>query len=140
MAQNVNIVIAEAGGTETNLRKGQATAANSLPVVLASDQSALSVSAAAQTGSWTDRSGSITAGGTSQQLMAANGSRKAWWVQNISTEDMWIGIGVTAAADSTSLRLSPGDSYYEPGGGFLSTQVVNVVSATTGSKFVAKEA
>lgn len=89
-------------------------------------------------GSWTDRSGSITSGGTSQQVAAANTSRKAFEIQNISDEVMWLGIGVTAAADSTSFKIAAGDSYYMDG--FISTQAINIIGATTGKKFVAKEA
>lgn len=90
------------------------------------------------TGSLTNRSGSITAGGTSQQLAAANGSRKYLFIQNISTDTLWFDFGVTAVQDQPSLKLLP-EASFAMEAGFISTQVVNIIGPTTGAKFVAKE-
>lgn len=86
----------------------------------------------------TNRSSSITTGGTSQELAAANTTRRYLLIQNISSENLWVNFGTTAVADQPSIRLSSGgDLVFE--GTFVPTQAVNIVGATTGSKYVAKE-
>jgi hypothetical protein len=90
-------------------------------------------------GSLTDRSGSITTGGTAQQLAAANSSRSYFILQNISTGDLWFNFGVAAVADQPSFKLAAGQSFAMEGS-FISTQLISIIGATTGQKFVAKEA
>lgn len=84
----------------------------------------------------TSRSGSITAGGTAQDLAAANTSRKGLTGQNISSGDLWINEnGGTAAADSM-------DAYRIPAGATFTVSTnekVSIVGATTGQKFTATE-
>lgn len=89
-------------------------------------------------GSLTDRSGTVTTGGTAQQVMAANAGRKYLLVQNVSDTVCWINFGVTAVADQPSIKLNPGDSFVMEGG-FVSTQLVSLLGATTGKSFTAKE-
>lgn len=89
-------------------------------------------------GALTDRSGTITTGGSSQTLAASNSARHYLVVQNVATEMLWMNFTSAAAADSTSLRLGPGDSF-EMGGAFVSTEAVTILGATTGSRFIAKE-
>ena len=62
---------------------GQATSANSAPVVIASDQSLLPV--ATPIGVFTDRSSTIATGGTHQTLAVINSNRKRIIIQNPST-------------------------------------------------------
>lgn len=85
-----------------------------------------------------DRSGSMTTGGTAQELMPANPARRYLLIQNISTENEWIDFGVRAVADKPSIRLSAGDSLVMESG-FVSGESISIIAATTGSKFVAKE-
>jgi hypothetical protein len=91
-------------------------------------------------GNLIDASGAMTAGGTSQVVQAADPNRQYMLVQNISAEDMWINFGVAAVQDKPSIKLSAGSSMqYSVGGtGIVPTGSINIVSATTGSKFVAK--
>jgi hypothetical protein len=84
----------------------------------------------------TDRSGSITTGGTAQTLAALNNARRGLTIQNISTADMWINeTGGTAAANTAgSFQLTAGNTAY------ISTrQAVSIIGATTGQKFSATE-
>lgn len=90
------------------------------------------------TGPLTDRSGTITSGGTSQQVAAANSSRKYFMLQNISDETMWIDFGVSAVQDTPSIKITTGGAFFAEGS-FVSDQVINIISATTGKKFVSKE-
>lgn len=84
----------------------------------------------------TSRSGAITAGGTAQDLAAANAARRSLTGQNISAGDLWINEnGGTAAADST-------DAYRVIAGGAFkisTNEKISIVGATTGQKFTATE-
>lgn len=84
-----------------------------------------------------DRSGTITAGGTAQELAPANDSRKMLVGQNISAEDMWINeFGVDAAANTAgSYKVASGDFFT-----ISTSNKVSIVAATTGSAFTATEA
>lgn len=90
-------------------------------------------------GTLTNRSGTITAGGTAQQVMAANSSRKYLLFQNVSDTAMWIDFGTTAVADSPSVLVPASGGAVVQEGTFVSTQSVSVFCATTGKKFTAKE-
>lgn len=103
-----------------------------------------SVSPAPNQGTYTDRSGTITLGGTSQTLMAANASRKRYVIENPSDapsgESLFVNF--TGAADSptalTSFEILPG-GYIDSGAGPVSTQAITVNAASTGHVFIAKE-
>lgn len=96
---------------------------------------------APQQGVLTDRSGSLAAGNTSQQMMASNATRKYLLIQNVDTaEDLWFTFGGSAAVkDQPSLKLAPGGSFVMEGS-FISTEAVQVIALTTGHKWSAKEA
>jgi hypothetical protein len=110
------------------------------------DGSAFSLPTTVTTGSpsevtLTDRSGTITSGGTSQQLAAANATRQYLLIQNNSAADLWVNFGVAAVANQPSIRLASGAQIeYSPGGtGVIPSQAVNIIGATTGQAFTAKE-
>lgn len=99
----------------------------------------------------TARGGSITLGGTSQTLLAANASRKAFTVQNpclateqgiATAENLYINI-TSAATVSTNANLAvlPPCSAFSIGitAGVLTQEAVTVISATTSHIFYAKE-
>jgi hypothetical protein len=90
-------------------------------------------------GNLTDCSGTITEGGTSQELVAALTTRKYLLIQNLSDEVMWINFGADAEADSGSIKLAVASDPFIMQGSFVSTQTVNIVSATTGKAYTAKE-
>ena len=85
----------------------------------------------------TDRSGSITTGGTAQQLAASNTARRSLTGQNISTGDLWINeTGGTAAADTAgSFKIPAGATF-----SVSTNRAISIVGATTGQKFTATEA
>ena len=85
-----------------------------------------------------DRSNSITTGGAAQVAMAALSTRKAYFLQNISSEIMW-GSWVGTATPSTA-----GSFPIQPNGIIRSTQVcettaLSIYGATTGKVFTAWE-
>lgn len=87
----------------------------------------------------TSRSGTIATGGTAQQLMAANASRKGWWLQNLSTGDLWVNrFGGTASAAQPNIQIPSGALYETPAGGAGST-LVSIFGATTGQAFASGE-
>jgi hypothetical protein len=99
------------------------------------------------TGSYTNKSGTIAVGGASQSLMAANGSRKGFVIQNPCTaSSQGIGaaenlvINFTSSATITggnSIELTPCGSYAEFGP--ITTEAVTVNAATANHAYVAKE-
>lgn len=83
----------------------------------------------------TDRSGTITAGGTAQQLAPANVARKLLKGQNLSTGDLWINeVGGTAAAQQPAYRIPAGGTF-----SVNTSAAVSIFGATTGQAFTATE-
>ncbi len=87
---------------------------------------------------YTDKSGTITAGASAQTLAAANISRKGFFIQNLSSGDLWIRTTGTAAATQPSVWL-PSGSYFEFPVGGVPTTAISIYGATTGQAFSARE-
>lgn len=90
-------------------------------------------------GSFTDRSGTITAGDTSQQVMAANASRKYLLFENVSDVDMWVNFGVAAVKNQPSILVKANGGTFTFESNFVPTQALHVICVTTGKAFTAKE-
>lgn len=86
-----------------------------------------------------DNSDDITLGGTAQTVESAGRVRKFFLFQNISDTTMWVNFGVTAVGDLPSIQVVAGASLIFDGS-FVPTGNVSVMCATTGKKFVCKEA
>ena len=83
----------------------------------------------------TDRSGTVTTGGTAQDVMAANAARTWGSFVNLASTAGWIAEGVTAVADTAgSQSIAAGQTYIVEGRGRLSW-----LHATTGAKFTSRE-
>jgi len=85
-----------------------------------------------------DRSSKITTGGAAQVAMAALSTRKAYFLQNISSEIMWGSF--TGTAEPNVVGSFP----IQPNGIIRSTQVcettaLSIYGATTGKVFTAWE-
>lgn len=87
----------------------------------------------------TDRSGTITAGGTAQTAAAANLARRYLVLQNVSDTIMWYNFGATAVANQPSFSL-PAGARVEWSGQFIPTGAISVIGGTTGRAFTCKEA
>lgn len=85
-----------------------------------------------------DRSGTITAGGTAQQIMAPSSVRRGLLIQNVSAGDLWFNIGATAVASQPSIKLAAGQAY-ETADGCTPSGHVSIIGASTSAEFVAKE-
>lgn len=86
----------------------------------------------------TNRGGTITSGGTSQEVMAANSSRRMWRIQNTSDTDMHVGIGITPSLTVGYLLAANGGGL-ESNGLAVETAAINIHCATTGKTFAATE-
>jgi hypothetical protein len=102
--------------------------------------SAVAIPVTYATATRTSRSGTVTTGGTAQQLMAANSARKGWCLQNNNTTgNIWFDeTGGTAVATQPSIKLYPGDFYESPSAGATPT-AISIIGDTTGMIFSARE-
>jgi hypothetical protein len=92
-----------------------------------------------QSGALTDRSGTITAGGTAQTLAAINANRVYLLIQNLDpAEDLWFNFTTAAVIGEPSLKLTAGQAFTMEGS-FVSTELVSIKAATTAHPFAAKE-
>lgn len=103
--------LAEATFTARINTLGQKTSANSTPVVLASDQSAISVTPVF-INSTTATLSNIAGSATSVTLLASNSSRKVATIVNDSTVDLYVKFGSTASTTSYTVLMVP-NAYYE---------------------------
>lgn len=86
-----------------------------------------------------DRSGTITAGGSPQALLAASNGRQGWLIQNLSAGDLFVN-DVAAAALDTGFKIPAGailDSSATPA--YPARNALSIWGATTGQKFTARE-
>ena len=117
------------------------------PVPTVSGTPVVPVQSSPVQGTLTDRSGSITTGGTAQTLAPANTNRRYLLIQNplsattqgiATAESLFINFTTTAVAGPPSIELAPGDIFVMEGFS-VSTELVSVIAATTGHKWAAKE-
>ncbi len=98
----------------------------------------------------TDRSGSISSGGTAQTAISANASRVHLVIQNYSTaalqgvaaaESLFVSFTGTAlcSGGANTFEIPPGGSIETGGSTPVSTQAVSVCAASTGHLFAAGE-
>lgn len=126
------------GTTFDRASNGAGVAAKAQRVVLASDQAAIPVYRSGAP--YTDRSGTINAGGTAQVLATANAARRGFRIMNLSVADLWINDkGAPAAIGQPAFKIVPGALYESPHFG-ASTAALSIYGATTGQAFEAMEA
>ncbi|AMM22999.1 hypothetical protein [Variovorax sp. PAMC 28711] len=86
----------------------------------------------------TDKSGTITAGGTAQTPFAINAARRGFLIQNNSAGDLWFNTLATAVQSQPSIKLPAGGYYESPYGG-CPTTAISIIGATTAQAFSARE-
>jgi hypothetical protein len=119
------------GGAPLDVGGADVSASNPLPVTIISGGASTALPAG------TNKSGSITTGGTAQTLAASNSARVALTGQNIdASADLWINeTGGTAAANTAgSFKVAAGGTF-----SISTNQAISIVGATTGQKFSATE-
>lgn len=92
----------------------------------------------------TDRGGTIATGGTAQNAMAANASRKGGWIQNPcnANEDLFVSTStsaVTTPGAPDDADLAPCQSFSLNQAGLIVQSAVSVNAATTGHAYIGKE-
>ena len=109
---------------------------NPLPVNIVSSSNPLPVQNA--NAAPTDRSSTITTGGAAQVAMAALSTRKAYFLQNISSEIMWGSFVGTAAPNTVgSFPILPNGIIRSTT--TCETTALSIYGATTGKVFTAWE-
>ncbi len=83
-------------------------------------------------------SGTITTGGTAQQIAGSNAACRGFLIQNNSSGDLWFSTLATAVQSQPSIRLPAGYFYESPLGG-VGTGAISIIGATTGQAFTARE-
>lgn len=124
-----------------NIESGNVSESNPLPVAMAGGATFTGDINATPTTSiaLTDKSGSITTGGTAQTLAAAKVNRVYLKITNISNDTLWWNETSTAVLDSPSQPIYPTQSeIFGPGN--VPPGAISIIGATTGQKWVAKEA
>lgn len=107
---------------------GQKTSANSLAVVISSDQSPISVTnTLSSTGTITSVANAIT----STTLLSANTARRGFIVFNDSLTIVFLAFSATASATAFSVKMQPG-SEYEPGIDYTGV-ISSIASAAQGN-------
>lgn len=91
-------------------------------------------------GALTDGSANITAASVSEEIFAANATRRYLIVQNVSDTRMWVNFGVAANAGQPSFLLPPNGGGIVFEGTFVPTDSVNILCETISKPFTAKEA
>lgn len=111
---------------------GQKAATGSVPVVLASDQSAVPVLVTIPSGALTDASGTV--GTSSSSILAANPSRKYLLIQNVSINKLYINFGAAATTGAGSVFLAASGGSLLMENQFICTQQIFGISdkANTG--------
>lgn len=86
----------------------------------------------------TSISGTITTGGTAQQIAAAKADRQGFMIQNQSSGDLYFSTLAAASIGQPSLKLSPGQTYESPAHG-VPPGAISIIGATTGQAFAGRE-
>ena len=84
----------------------------------------------------TSKSGTITTGGTAQQLMTANANRQGIEFFNNSVGSIWLNVVGTATAGGGSVEVRSG-GYWSPS--IVPVTAISIIGATTGQAFTCWE-
>lgn len=99
-------------GSETQLTAGQKTSANSIPVVLASDQSTVTVK---ETRSATGTQSSVASSASDVTILASNANRLGAIVYNDSTQILYLLLAAATSSSTVySVQLATNDYYEVP--------------------------
>ena len=100
------------------------------------------VNAAAPPNDMADASGTITTGGTSQQVLASDAGRRYLLIVNdaSNSDTLWVNFGSTATEGAGSIPLAPGFALEYPAGQYVPSNAVNLIAATTGDAYTVKYA
>ncbi len=72
--------------------------------------------------------GTVSVGGTSIQLLAANTNRAGVWLTNVSNKTMFIAFGTNAAEKDKGIRIANGERV-QIGANMLANEKINVIAS-----------
>lgn len=134
----------------TNTREQPAIWVSGYPIAGTINITGSSVFSTPTKGQWTDASVALTLGGTSEQVLAADGNRIALLIKNPGTapgqgiaapEPAYINFGAAATiAGVGMLELLPGETISAANMGLTSTQAIHYIATTTGHRLLVKAA
>jgi hypothetical protein len=108
------------------------------PVGPGTSAAAVRVVQATSQATYTDKSGTITTGGTAQTLAALNASRAGYFIQNVSAGDLWFSTLATAVAAQPSIKIAAGSAVTVTSPD-VTTGAISIIGATTGQAYSARE-
>ena len=125
-----------AEGSFTPLEQGQQSGANSLSVVIASDQGSIGEVTTKPTAvTFSQSFDSVSS--TAENALAANSNRVAGWIQPLDGA-LWVNIGSTAVANQCTY-LSRGTPFLLYGSTWVTTQLISVLAASGTVNYIAVE-
>ena len=87
---------------------------------------------------FSDGSSTIISANTSQQIFSSNDDRHYLYFQNESSDSMYVDFGVPANTSSSFKIPASGNLIFDSA--FVPASTVNIICATSGAAFIAKEA
>lgn len=131
-------------GAGTSVTVGQKAMASSLPVVLASNQTAVPVSGAFYQAtqpvsfvlSGTATLSNVSGSATSVTLLSSNASRLGASIHNDSTAILYLKLGTTASTTSFTVKMQQDDHYEVPSG--YTGRIDGIWASATGSARVSE--
>ncbi len=135
------LAILDGGGTSRSMRVWDESGVGSGPFSFGQTSSGIAAT-------FTNKSSSMSVGGTSQTLAASNTNRRRIWIMNPSdaagqgittAESLYINFTTAAGVNNgTAIEINPG-GWWDSGIGPTTTEAITVNAATTGHVFIAKE-
>ena len=117
--------------------EGRATISNTLDYPYVEKSFGIPVVDISRPAVFADGSSTIVASNTSQQVFSINDDRHYLYFQNESANAMYVDFGV-AANTNTSFKIpASGNLIFDSV--FVPSSAVNIISATSGARFIAKE-
>lgn len=87
----------------------------------------------------TNRSGTLAAANTSQQVAPAKPTRQYLLIQNVSNADLWVNEFVAAVMNQPSIKLAPNEKLIFDGV-FCPTGAIYIIGGTSSQAYTVKEA
>lgn len=87
----------------------------------------------------TDCSGTVQTGGVAQAVTQGNPFRRYFFIQNLSSNDLWINFDIDAVAGQPSIKIASGGGFVIEGS-YVPKGLISIYGGTTSQAYTAKEA
>jgi hypothetical protein len=126
------------GQTINYVSEGRATKSDTLDYPAIERSFAIPIVDISRPAVFSDGSSTILASNTSQQIFSPNDDRHYLYFQNESGNDMYVDFGIPANTTSSFKIPASGNLIFDSA--FIPASTVNIICATSGARFIAKEA